>query len=202
MPPQFGASRAYYSRSCYFCPFSQAHRALTAAPPAGKVPAAINQVAELYRAMGDLFKEKYYQMAVDTYQFLLRDYPANRYREDAMLAIAQIEKDDLRDAVLAKKSYEEFLTLHPRSPHATEVRAILDQLRGDSASAGSASKLSAARDRSSPNSPDRSTPRPTVTEKSPAATAIKEEASTDSGTTSGARPRVTRIRAWNADTYT
>ncbi len=171
-------------------------------PRAAEVPAAINQVAELYRAMGDLFKEKYYQMAVDTYQFLLRDYPANRYREDAMLAIAQIEKDDLRDAVLAKKSYEEFLTLHPRSPHATEVRAILDQLRGDSASAGSASKLSAARDRSSPDSPDRSTPKPTITEKSPAATAIKQEASTESGATSGTRPRVTKIRAWNAETYT
>jgi N-acetylmuramoyl-L-alanine amidase len=171
-------------------------------PRAAEVPGAINQVAELYRAMGDLFNEKYYQMAVNTYQFLLRDYPANRYREDAMLAIAQIEKDDLRDAVLAKKSYEEFLTLHPRSSHTAEVRAILDQLRGDSATAGSASKLSAARDRSSPDSPDRSTPRPTVTDKSPAATAIKEQASTDSGTTSGARPRVTRIRAWNADTYT
>jgi len=171
-------------------------------PRAVEVPGAINQVAELYRAMGDLFKEKYYQMAVDTYQFLLRDYPANRYREDAMLAIAQIEKDDLRDAVLAKKSYEEFLTLHPRSPHATEVRAILDQFRGDSASTGSASKLSAARDRSSPDSPDRSTPKPTITEKSPAATAIKEEASTESGVTSGARPRVTKIRAWNAETYT
>src|SRR5258706_9844459 len=152
--------------------------------------------------MGDFFSEKYYQMAVNTYQFLLRDYPANRYREDAMLAIAQIEKDDLRDAVLAKKSYEEFLTLHPRSPHATEVRAILDQFRGDSASTGSASKLSAARDRSSPDSPDRSTPKPTITEKSPAATAIKEEASTESGVTSGARPRVTKIRAWNTDSYT
>jgi N-acetylmuramoyl-L-alanine amidase len=81
------------------------------------------------------------------------------------------------------------------------VRAILDQLRGDSASAGSASKLSAARDRSSPDSPDRSTPKPTITEKSPAATAIKQEASTESGA-AGARPRVTKIRAWNTDSYT
>jgi N-acetylmuramoyl-L-alanine amidase len=168
-------------------------------PRAAEVPGAINQVAELYRAMGDLFNEKYYQMAVNTYQFLLRDYPANRYREEAMLAIAQIEKDDLHDAVLAKKSYEEFLTMHPRSSHASEVRAILDQLRADSASAGSASKLSASKDRAIP---DRSTPKPAAAEKSPAATAIKEEASTESGATSNARPRVTKIRAWNADTYT
>ena len=171
-------------------------------PRAAEVPAAIDQVAELYRAMGDLFNEKYYRMAVNTYQFLLRDYPANRYREDAMLAIAQIEKDDLRDAVLAKKSYEEFLTMHPRSSHAAEVRAALDQLRGDSATAGSASKLSAPRDRSNPDLPDRSTPKPAITEKSLAATATKEEASTESGATSGTRPRVTKIRAWNANTYT
>jgi N-acetylmuramoyl-L-alanine amidase len=170
-------------------------------PRAAEVPAAINQVAELYRAMGDLFSEKYYQMAVNTYQFLLREYPANRYREDAMLAIAQIEKDDLRDAVLARKSYEEFLTLHPRSSHAAEVRAILDQSRGDSAAAGSASKLSVSKDRSTPDSSDRSTPKVAVTEKSPAM-AINEVASSESGVTSGARPRVTRIRAWNADAYT
>ena len=99
-------------------------------PHAAEVPAALNQVAELYRTMGDLFDEKYYQSAVDSYQFLLREYPTSRYREDAMLAIAQIEQDDLHDSVLAQKSYEEFLALHPRSSHAAEVRAILDKLNG------------------------------------------------------------------------
>ena len=92
-------------------------------PHAGEVPEALNEVATLYRSMGDLFDEKYYQQSVDSYQFLLREYPTTRYREDALLAVAQIEQDDLRDAVLAQKSYEEFLALHPRSPHADEVRA-------------------------------------------------------------------------------
>ncbi len=35
-------------------------------PRAAEVPAALNQVAELYRAMGDLFNEKYYQLAVNS----------------------------------------------------------------------------------------------------------------------------------------
>ena len=83
-------------------------------PRAAEVPAALNQVAGLYRVMGDLFNEKYYQLAVNSYQFLLREYPGNRYREDAMLAIGKIEQNDLHDPVLAKTSYEEFLALHPR----------------------------------------------------------------------------------------
>src|ERR1019366_3278801 len=86
-------------------------------PRATEVPRALNQVAELYRTMGDLFDEKYYQSAVDSYQFLLREYPTSHYREDAMLAIARIEQDDLHDPVLARKSYEEFLALHPGRAH-------------------------------------------------------------------------------------
>ena len=41
-------------------------------PHAAEVPAALNQEAELYRTMGDLFDEKYYQQAISAYQFLLR----------------------------------------------------------------------------------------------------------------------------------
>ena len=59
--------------------------------------------------MGDLFDVKYYQSAVDSYQFLLHEYPTTRFREEAMLAIAHIQQDDLHDAILAQKSYEEFL---------------------------------------------------------------------------------------------
>ncbi len=74
-------------------------------------------------------------MAIDSYQFLIREYPTSRFREDAMLAIARIEQDDLHDQVLAQKSFEEFLAIHPRSPHAAEVRAALDKLNAPSAEA-------------------------------------------------------------------
>jgi len=187
----------------YISVVNEYRRVYLITPRAPEVSTALDQVAELYRAMGDLFNEKYYQMSVDTFQFLLREYPANRHREDAMLAIAQIENDDLRDAVLAKKSYQEFLTLHPHSTHAAEVRAILDQLRGDSA-AGSPAKLSASKDRSTQDrsTPERSTSKSTGSEKSPAITDIKEEPSTESAAAGGTRPRVTKIRATNGGTYT
>src|ERR1035441_5013175 len=70
-------------------------RVYLVSPGPAEVPAALNQVAELYRSMGDLFDKKYYQSAIDTYQFLLREYPTSRYREGAMLAIARIEQDPL-----------------------------------------------------------------------------------------------------------
>jgi N-acetylmuramoyl-L-alanine amidase len=169
-------------------------RVVLITPRAAEVPAALNQVAGLYRVMGHLFNEKYYQLAVNSYQFLLREYPASRYREDAMLAIGKIEQNDLHDSVLAKTSYEEFLSLHPRSPHANEVRAILAQLRGPSGPAKPVPKISPAK--------DRSPVKVAVAEKTPASTDTKPDASGEIQATSNSRPQVTRIRTWNADTYT
>jgi tetratricopeptide (TPR) repeat protein len=83
---------------------------------ASDVPASLNHVAELFRTMGDLFDAKYYQRSIDAYQFLMREYPTSKYREDALLAIARIQQDDLHDAALAEKTYQQFLSLHPRSP--------------------------------------------------------------------------------------
>ncbi len=163
-------------------------------PRAAEVPAALNQVAELYRTMGDLFNEKYYQLAVNSFQFLLREYPASRYREDAMLAIGKIEQNDLHDSVLAKTSYEQFLALHPRSSHAEEVRAILTKLRAASAAERPAPRISSAKDRPPANV--------AIAGKTPAATDTKPAASGEDHATANSRPQVTRIRTWNTDTYT
>jgi N-acetylmuramoyl-L-alanine amidase len=163
-------------------------------PREADVPSALNEAAELYRTMGDLFNEKYYRLAVNSYQFLLREYPGNRYREDALLAIARIEQDDLHDSALAKASYEKFLALHPRAARAEEVRAILDRLRGPGVAAEPAPKIAAVKNRLPAN--------PTVADATPATTDTKPVASGESRVTGSARPQVTRIRTWNADTYT
>src|SRR5713226_2287963 len=85
-------------------------------PHAAQVPAALTAIAEMNIEMGQRFGSKYFQAAVDAYQFLLHQYPASKNREDALLAIAKIQKDDLGQPDLAAKSYEEFLKLHPKSP--------------------------------------------------------------------------------------
>ena len=124
-----------------------------------EVPASLNQVAELFRTMGDLFDAKYYQRSIDSYQFLLREYPASKYREDALLAIARIEQDDLHDSVLAQKTYEQFLAMHPRSPHAAEVRALLAKLSSGNGSQKAATQSPAPKDRPGQMVPNQSPPK-------------------------------------------
>jgi N-acetylmuramoyl-L-alanine amidase len=162
------------------------------------VPASLHQVAELFRAMGDLFDAKYYQRSVDSFLFLMRQYPASKYSEDASLAIAHIEQDDLHDNVQAKKMYELYLSLHPRSSRAAEVRGILDKMNAESAAAKPPEPSSAARDHS-----DRVLPKTISAEKTPPATDTKQGASEGiSDTADNSAPQVSRIRTWNADTYT
>src|SRR6266581_5564304 len=64
-------------------------------PRAPEVPDALLAVAELYTEMGDRFGRNYYQSAVDSYQFLLREYPKSKYCQDAMLRVAKLQRDQL-----------------------------------------------------------------------------------------------------------
>jgi len=161
------------------------------------VPASLHEVAELFRTMGDLFDAKYYQRSIDSFQFLTRDYPTSKYREDALLAIAHIEQDDLHDSALARKTYEQFLALHPRSSHAAEVRANLDKLSAESAPSKSAVQPLAAKDR-----PDRNLTKTIFADKTPPTTDTKQGSSEDNSDAEGSGSQVSRIRTWNADTYT
>ncbi len=182
---------------------------------AADVPTSLNLVAELYRTMGDLFDEKYYQQSVNAYQFLLKQYPTTRYRETALLAIAHIEQDDLHDDALAQTSYEEFLTLHPNSSHAAEVRVILAKMKSSAAKAKLAARTSVAAAQPAPagsagptenEKSERAQLKPAAAEKAPPATDTNSGLSSSS--LAGSRgpansgPRVSRIRTWNADTYT
>src|SRR3989475_10264414 len=97
-------------------------------PRAPEVPDALLAVAELYTEMGDRFGRNYYQSAVDSYQFLLRQYPKNKYCQDAMLRIAKLQRDQLADTALAKKTDEDFLKRYPRSARKREAQEALAEL--------------------------------------------------------------------------
>jgi N-acetylmuramoyl-L-alanine amidase len=91
-------------------------------PHANEVPDALLAVAEIYTEMGDRFGRSYFQSAVDTYQFLMREYPKSRYCQDAYLRSAKLQKDQLGDTSGAIKTYEAFLKKFPRSPHKREAQ--------------------------------------------------------------------------------
>ena len=87
-------------------------------PHAAEVPDSLLVVAELYTEMGDRFGRAYYQSAVDSYQFLLREYPNSRYIQDAYLRSAKLQKDQLGDTAGATKTYDDFLKKFPHSKSA------------------------------------------------------------------------------------
>jgi len=97
-------------------------------PRAPEVPDSLLAVAELYTEMGDRFGRSYYQSAVDSYQFLVHEYPASRYSQDALLRAAKLQKEQLSDPALAAKTYEDFLKRYPRSPRKREAEESLAEL--------------------------------------------------------------------------
>ncbi len=106
-------------------------------PHASEVPDSLVAVAELYTEMGDRFGRTYYQSAVDSYQFLLREYPTSRFVQDAYLRSGKLQKDQLGDTAGAAKTYDAFLKKFPHSKQrreAQEARAELALLQRSTAS--------------------------------------------------------------------
>jgi N-acetylmuramoyl-L-alanine amidase len=97
-------------------------------PHALEVPDALFAVGELNTEMGDRFGRSYYQAAVDSYGFLIREYPGCKFVQDAMLRVAQLQKDQLGDSGAATKSFQEFQKKFPRSTHKREVQEALAEL--------------------------------------------------------------------------
>ena len=97
-------------------------------PQAEEVTPALIAEAELYQQMAQQFDEKYYQSAIDTYNFLLKQYPETRYRSEAIFSIAQIQKDDLGRPEVAEVTFKDFLKRFPKSEKAPKARQALKEI--------------------------------------------------------------------------
>ena len=104
------------------------HRVYLISTQAEEVTPSLIAEAELYSEMGRLYDPRYFQSAIDAYNFLLKQYPDSRYRGSAMLAIAKIQKDDLNKPGDAEVSYKEYLKRFPRSDKAAEARQALQEI--------------------------------------------------------------------------
>jgi N-acetylmuramoyl-L-alanine amidase len=108
-------------------------------PRAPEVPESLSAVGQLYTEMGDRFGRSYYQSAVDSYRFLIREYPTSKLSQDAMLKIAALERDQLGDPRAAEKIYDDFMKKYPHSSkrrEAQEARAEIALTLGDQAKGG------------------------------------------------------------------
>jgi N-acetylmuramoyl-L-alanine amidase len=90
-------------------------------------PALIAE-AELYQDMGRLFDPQYFQSAISACNFLLKQYPGSRYRGQALLAIAEIQKNNLDKLDDAEATYKEYLKRFPRSEKSDEARSALKEI--------------------------------------------------------------------------
>ncbi|MGD0402426.1 MAG: N-acetylmuramoyl-L-alanine amidase [Candidatus Acidiferrales bacterium] len=97
-------------------------------PQAEEVTPALIAEAELYQQMARQFDEKYFQSAIDTYNFLLKQYPESRYRSEAIFSIAQIQKDDLGRPEVAEVTFKDFLKRFPKSDKAPKARQALKEI--------------------------------------------------------------------------
>src|SRR5437899_606479 len=162
-------------------------------PRAAQVPSAIKNVADLYRRMGEQFEPKYFDSAIENYQFLIRDYPESKYREEALLAIAEIRKNNLSQPDLAQKNYEDFLQQYPHSSFAPQARKATAQIQSDKIQAGE--KANAAPEQASAAGGPRSSLGTAAAGVALAGAAAGEAAPEQDS-------EVSRVRIWNADNYT
>jgi len=117
-------------------------------PRAAEVVDSLLSVAELYTEMGDRFGRSYYQSAVDSYQFLVHEYPSSKYSQDAFLRIGKLQRDQLGDSAQATKTYQDFLKKYPHSPRKREAQESLAELallqRSDAPAAENAAPVTSA----------------------------------------------------------
>ena len=104
------------------------HRVTLITPRAPEVPDSLLAMAELYTEMGDRFGRSYYQSAVDTYEFLVREYPTSKYCQDSLLRAAKLQRNQLGDAGAATGTYEAFVKKYPRSPRRREAQEALAEI--------------------------------------------------------------------------
>jgi N-acetylmuramoyl-L-alanine amidase len=128
------------------------HRVTLITPRAPEVPDSLLAVAELYTEMGDRFGRSYYQAAVDTYGYLVREYPTSKYCQDSLLRAAKLQRNQLGDTVAASGTYEAFVKRYPHSPRRREAQEALAEIalvQDSERSASSASALPASKNLSS-----------------------------------------------------
>jgi N-acetylmuramoyl-L-alanine amidase len=152
---------------------------------APEVPDSLLATAELYTEMGDRFGRSYYQSAVDTYQFLVREYPAHKYCQEALLRMAKLQRDQLADMAQAQKTYEEFMKRYPRSPRKREAEEALAELALLQNGEDTAAKVNAAGNSRTAKATAAEEPRPSA----PVHAGGKSVAQANSGEV----PRVRRI---------
>ena len=104
------------------------HKVYLISPQSEEVTASLIAEAELYREMGHQYDPKYFPLAVDKYNFLLKQYPASRYRAVVLFTVASVQLRDLHQPDTAEATFKEYLQRYPRSYKADDARQALKEI--------------------------------------------------------------------------
>jgi N-acetylmuramoyl-L-alanine amidase len=118
------------------------HKVYLITPSAEEVTPSLIAEAELYEQMGRAFDPKYFQNAIQTHQFLLKQYPESHFRSQALYSIAMIEEYDLKESDAAEIAFKQYLKQYPKSDKATGAREALKEI-ADSREKAKATPVSA-----------------------------------------------------------
>jgi N-acetylmuramoyl-L-alanine amidase len=175
------------------------HKVYLISPQAEEVTPSLIAEGELYQEMGRQFDPKYFKSAVDTYNFLLKQYPGSRYRSEALFSIGKIQKENLDRPDDAEASFKEFLKRFPTSDKADGAREALKEMadaREDQKQQEAEAKAAQAAKAAQP---------PPAGEKhvqeKDAIPAIKGEVAQQREAT-GRTPHVTDVHTWNSADHT
>lgn len=180
------------------------------APSGAKADSSVLAVAELLEEQGRVLSDpKSFKDAIGQYVFLRREYPGSKYRAEALLAIAEIYRDDLDDKVQAKAGFDDFLKHYPGNSHAPEARKALAEIDNPSGTnspfkakaprRGGGTKTKTLRAAEEPAKPT-----PPADDASAALQQAQQQdvAATTNDAQPHRLPRLTGIRHWSTPDYT
>lgn len=94
-----------------------------------KAPQALGEAAALYDEMGRLFSnDQYFANAIQSYQFLIREYPYGTAARDALFTIAEIYLHDLANPDEARDTFTNFIARYPNTPQSIQAKALLQKI--------------------------------------------------------------------------
>src|SRR6266852_5787083 len=94
--------------------------------------------------------------AIRQYEFLRREYPASRYRFDALFTVGEIYKDDLDDSAQARAAFQEFVRRYPRHHLVDDAKQALNDISQEIAEKDEAEKKKNAKANKSSHDVDES----------------------------------------------
>jgi N-acetylmuramoyl-L-alanine amidase len=193
----------------YRATVSAYHKVYLISAQAEEVTPSLIAEAELYEEMGRLFDAKYFQAAIDSYNFLLKQYPGSRYRQQALYAIGLVQRDGLHQPDVAEATLKDYIKRYPKSDLASDARVALKDI-ADTREKAKAQALAQAQAQAQAQAEAKLQAQAQAEAKLQAQVKLQAAAATDTlpelkGKTVGQResengtPRVRDVKTWNSE---